>query len=182
MVILSFIYQNGIWISIPAFAVFVTALVLCITGVLRTARQARLFSVSLLDRQEIEFTEAGRVVLCMEGPILSRRFVGLTYDLTGPGGIRVESRPVIFRGRTTGLTKARMELRVYEIGIPGLYVFRIQGLQGEKSSDSEHKMVFMKPHLAVSMLYVLGIVLTAMFTIMSIVLFFLRLTVGSGGT
>ena len=175
MAFLSFIYKYGIWISIPAFIFFVILLVICITGVVRTGRQARLFSVPLLDRQEIEFTNAGRVVLCMEGPMLSRRFAKLKYDLTGPDGMAVKSRIALFRATTTGLTKARMELKVYEIAYPGRYVFEIRGLEGEKPSDSEHRMVFMRPHLARSMVYVIGIVFAGIFIIGSIVLFFLRL-------
>jgi hypothetical protein len=175
MAILSLIYKYGIWISVPAFIFFVILLVICITNVVRTGRQARLFSVPLLDQQEIEFTNAGRVVLCMEGPMLSRRFAKLKYELTGPDGMAVKSRFVLFRATTTGLTKARMELKVYEIAFPGRYVFEIRGLEGERPSDSEHQMVFMRPHLAHSMVYVIGIVFTSIFIIVSIVLFFLQL-------
>lgn len=176
MAILSFIYRHGIWISVPAFVFFVVLLEICITGVVRTGRQARPFSVPLVDRQEIEFTEAGRVVLCMEGPILSRRFAKLEYELTGgPDGVVVKSRPALFRTSTTGLTKARMELEVYEVTHPGRYVFQIRGLEGEKPSDAEHQMVFTRTNLARSMMYVMGIIIGGIFTIGSIVLFFLRL-------
>ena len=111
----------------------------------------------------------------MEGPILSRRFANLKYELTGPDGMAVKIRIVIFRATTMGFTKARMELKVYEIAYPDRYMFMIMGLEGEKKSDSEHKMVFMRPHLARSMVYVIGIVFASIFTIVSIVLFFLRL-------
>jgi hypothetical protein len=175
MAFLSFIYKYGIWISIPAFIFFVILLIMCITGVVRTGKQARLFSVPLVDRQGIELTEAGSVVLCMEGPILSRRFAKLEYELTGPDGLMVKGRPVLFRVSTTGLTKARMELEVYEVSHPGRYVFQIRGLEGEKPTDAEHQMVFTRTNLARSMIYVMGIIIGGIFTIGSIVLFFLRL-------
>jgi hypothetical protein len=175
MALLSFIYRNGIWISIPAFIVFVVLLIMCITGVIRTGRQARLFSVPLIAQQEIEFAEAGRVLLAMEGPMLSRRFAKLTYELLGPDGMAVKSRPVLFRAKTTGFRKGRIVIREYEITSPGRHVFQILGLEGEKPSDAEHCMVFMRPHLGRTMLYVLGIVVAAVFTILSIVLFFMRL-------
>jgi hypothetical protein len=175
MAFLSFIYKYGIWISIPAFIFFVILLIMCITGVVRTGKQARLFSVPLVDRQGIELTEAGSVVLCMEGPILSRRFAKLEYELTGPDGLTVKGRPVLFRASTTGLTKARMELEVYEVSHPGRYVFQIRGLEGEKPTDAEHQMVFTRTNLARSMIYVMGIIIGGIFTIGSIVLFFLRL-------
>lgn len=176
MAFLSFIYKYGIWISIPAFIFFVILLIICITGVVRTGRQARLLSVPLVDRQEIEFIEAGRVVLCMEGPILRRRFAILEYELMGPDGISAKSRPVLFRASTTGLTKAKMELRVYEVTHLGRHIFQIRGLGGgEKPSDAEHRMVFTRPNLASSMAYVIGIVFASIFTIGSTVLFFMRL-------
>jgi len=175
MAFLSVIYKHGIWISIPAFIFFVILLIICITGVVRTGRQARLLSVPLVDRQEIEFIEVGRVVLCMEGPILSRRFAKLEYELTGPDGVSAKSRPVLFRASTTSLTKAKMELRVYEVTHLGRHIFQIRGLGGEKPSDAGHRMVFTRPNLARSMAYVIGIVFASIFTIGSIVLFFMRL-------
>jgi hypothetical protein len=175
MAFLSFIFKYGIWISIPAFIFFVILLIICITGVVRTGRQARLLSVPLVDRQEIEFIEVGRVVLCMEGPILSRRFAKLEYELTGPDGISAKSRPVLFRASTTSLTKAKMELRVYEVTHLGRHIFQIRGLGGEKPSDAEHRMVFTRPNLARSMAYVIGIVFASIFAISSTVLFFMRL-------
>ncbi len=175
MAFLSVIYKHGIWISIPAFIFFVILLIICITGVVRTGRQAILLSVPLVDRQEIEFIEVGRVVLCMEGPILSRRFAKLEYELTGPDGVSAKSRPVLFRASTTSLTKAKMELRVYEVTHLGRHIFQIRGLGGEKPSDAEHRMVFTRPNLARSMAYVIGIVFASIFAIGSTVLFFMRL-------
>lgn len=175
MEILSFVYKYGIWISALVFVLSAFLLVKCITGVIRTEKETRLLNVPLADRQEVEFTNAGRVVLCMEGPILSRRFARLKYELTGPGGIAVKNRIVLFRMTTSGFKKANMELRVYDIPFPGRYVFEIRGLEGEKSSDSEHRMVFTRPHMARSMAYVIWIVFSAGFTIASFVLFLLRL-------
>ena len=175
MVFLSIIYKYGIWISIPLFIFSVTLLIMSIIGVVRTGRQAVLFSLPLTERQEIEFTEPGSVVLCMEGPILSRRFAKLEFQLTGPDGIATKNRPVLFRARTTGFSKAKMELRVYEIAHQGHHLFQIRGLGGENPSDSEHRMVFTRPNRIRTMAFVLGIIVGAIFTILSIVLFFLRL-------
>jgi hypothetical protein len=130
MTILSFVYCYGIWISIPAFFFFVVLLILSISGVVRTMRQARLFSVPLLSQQEVEFAEEGSVVLAMEGPFFSRRFAKLEYALLGPDGITVESRPALFHARSSSFTKAKMELRVYKIVTPGCYVFQIRNLEG----------------------------------------------------
>ncbi len=181
MAILSFIFRHGIWISIPAFVVSVTFLVKCIAGVIRTMKNAQLFSVPLVEKQDIEFSEPGRVVLCMEGPLLSRRFARLKYKLTGPQGAEAKSRPVLLRWKSSGLSTARMELRIYRIDKPGPHVFQINGLGEPKPSDWKHRIVFTRPHLRYSILYVIGIVITSSFIIGSVVLFFLRLLTDSGG-
>lgn len=174
MAFLSFLYKYSIWISVPVFILSVLLLVRCITGVIMAEKETRLVSLPLLDRQEIDFAVEGSVVLCMEGPILSKRFANLEYELTGPDGRVVRSRPVLFRSSTSGFSKAIMELRVYEIAQPGRHVFEIRGLGVERPSDAEHRMVFTLPHLARSMAYVLGIVFSAMLTIGSLVLFLMR--------
>ncbi len=174
MAFLSFLYKYGIWISVPVFILSVLLLVRCITGVIKAEKETRLVSLPLLDRQEIDFALEGSVVLCMEGPILSRRFANLEYELTGPDGRVVRSRPVLFRSSTSGLSKAIMELRVYEIAQPGRHVFESRGPGDERPSDTEHRMVFTRPHLARSMAFVLGIVFSAMLTIGSLVLFLMR--------
>jgi hypothetical protein len=172
---LSFVYRYGIWISVPVFVISVVWLVWCIARVVRTMRQARIVGVPLLDRQEVEFTEAGRVVLAMEGPFLSRRFARLEFELIGPDGMTVESRRPLVRGRSSGFRKAKLDLRVYSVTTPGRHSFQIRNLEGEKPSDDQHRMVFTRPHLGRALAYVIGIVLGAMSMIGSIVLFFLRL-------
>ena len=157
------------------FVFGVLLLVFFIGGIVRTVRQARLFDVPLRSHQENEFTEAGRVVLSMEGPLLSRRFAGLDYTILTPYGAALEGRRSLFRSRTTGVTKARMELRYFVIPNAGRYTFQISGLGESKPDDEDHKMVFMKPHLGRIILKILGIIFSSALTIGSIVLFFLRL-------
>jgi len=174
MAFLSYLYKYGIWISVPVFILSVLLLVRCITGVIKAEKESRLVSLPLLDRQEIDFAVEGDVVLCMEGPILSRRFANLEYELTGPDGRAVRSRPALFRSSTSGFSKAIMELRVYDIAQPGRHVFEIRGLGDERPADAEHRMVFTLPHLARSMAYVIGIVFSAALSIGSLVLFLMR--------
>ena len=81
MLFLSYIYRNGLWISVPLFFIAVALLVYFIMNVIRAVREAHRLSVPLLEQQEIEFAEAGRVVLCTQGPLLSFRFGKLDYEL-----------------------------------------------------------------------------------------------------
>lgn len=174
MSFLTYIYRNGLWISIPLFVISAVLLAYFILNVIRVVKQAHLFSVPLLEEQEIEFAEAGRVVLCTQGPQLSFRFTKLDYELAGDG-IPVEGRKIWPVRRTTGLSWIRLEVQSYSIPRPGRYILRIKGLEPGRTADSEHRIVFMKPHLARRIGQVIGIVLTGVFFIGSIVLFFLRL-------
>jgi len=174
MSFLTYIYRNGLWISIPLFVISAALLAYFSLNVIRVVKQAHLLSVPLLEQQEIEFTEAGRVVLCTQGPQLSFRFTKLDYELAGDG-ILVEGRKIWLPRRTTGFSWIRLEVQSYRIQRPGRYVFRIKGLEHGGTADSEHRIVFMKPHLARRIGHVIGIVLAGVLFIGSIVLFFLRL-------
>ncbi len=180
MSFLSYIYRNGLWISVPLFVISAALLVYFILSVIRVVKEAHLLSVPVIEQQEIEFTEAGRVVLCTQGPLLSFRFSKLDYELTGDG-IPVEGRTTWFHSKTSGLSWVRMEMKSYRIQRPGRYVLRIKGLAPGSTPDSEHQIVFMRPHLARSIGYVIGIVLASLLFIGSIVLFFLRLVSREGG-
>jgi hypothetical protein len=174
MSFLSYIYRNGLWISVPLFFISVALLVYFILSVIRVVRQAHLLSLPVIEQQEVEFTEAGRVILCTQGPLLSFRFAKLDYELTG-GGIPIEGRTTWFHAKTSGFSWVRMEVKTYRIPMPGRYILWIKGLEPGCTADSEHQIVFMRPHLARSIGYVIGIVLTGLLSIGSIVLFFLRL-------
>ena len=174
MSILTYIYRNGLWISVLLFVISAVLLTYFILNVIRVMKQAYLFSVPLQEQQEIEFTEAGRVVLCTQGPQLSFRFAKLDYELMGDG-IHIESRKIWPPKRTTGLSWVRLEVQSYRILRPGRYILRIKGLEPGSTADSEHRIVFMKPHLARRIGHVIGIVLAGVLFIGSVVLFFLRL-------
>jgi hypothetical protein len=171
---LSYIYRNGLWISVPLFVISAALLAFFILNVIRVVRQAHLLSVPLMEQQEIEFAKEGRVVLCTQGPLFSFGFANLDYELTGDG-IPIEGRTTWFHSRTSGFSWVRMEVKSYKIPRPGRYILRIRGLELGRAVDSEHQIVFMRPHLARSIGYVIGIVLTGLLFIGSIVLFFGRL-------
>ncbi len=88
----SCIYRNGLWISVPLFIMSVALLVYLIRDVIKVMKQVRLTGVPLVEEQEVEFAEAGQVVLCMEGPRFTTRFANLSYRLIGPDGSPAKSR------------------------------------------------------------------------------------------
>ena len=177
----AFVYRNGIWISVPLFIGSAALLAHCIINVIRVVRQAHLLSVPLLEKQEVEFSEAGRVVLCIQGPQLSMRFAHLDYELSADS-IPIEGRTCLAHAKTSGFSWARVEMKSYTLPKSGRYTLRIIGLEPGATADDRHFIVFMKPHLGRSIPFVLGIVLAGLLLIGSIVLFFMRLLPNNGGT
>jgi hypothetical protein len=170
------VYRNWNWLGIVFMALGLAGIVASIRGIVLTIRNARLFSVPLIPTQPIDFPEAGPVVLCMEGPRFSRRFSGLAYALTGSAGDPVPGHRSLFRARTTGISTARMELMGFELPRAGRYILAVGGLGAPRAEDSRHAIVFVRPHLAQTVAYILGIILAAWVFIPSLVFFILRLS------
>ncbi len=181
MSFLSYVYRNGLWVSIPLFVASAIALVHLIRGVIRVVRQAHLVSVPLVEEQAVEFAETGRVAVCIEGPRFTTLFAKLSYSLIGPDGTEANGRRSWFRPHSSGASKVRMELGRYEIPTPGRHTLHIRGLEPGRGPDGGHRIVFMRPHLANGITRLLGIVLAGMVLIGSVVFSFMRLILGNGG-
>jgi hypothetical protein len=173
---LSLLYRNVLWIAAPLMCLSALLVGLCIRNVLRLVKAAKVLSVPLVEQQTIEFPEAGRMVLCVEGPRFTTRFARLDYELSTDSGAPVEGRTAWFHATTTGVKWARVEVRVYEIPHPGRYVLQVRGLGAAQERDAQHHLVFMRPHLAQSLGYIIGITFSALVFIASLVFFLLRLT------
>jgi hypothetical protein len=165
----SFFGRQMVWQFLAVSFLSAVLLGFFIRCVIRLVRQSFIVSVPLLAEQEVEFPDAGRIVLCIEGPLFTRRFARLGYELSAGDGAVVSGRPALFRSRTSGFSTVRMELKVYEIPRPGLYFLRISGLTAARTPDPRERIVFMRPHLARSIGYIIGIVLFAGFFITGLV-------------
>jgi hypothetical protein len=168
------------WLLAVLFALALAALGMLIRAVLRMLRAARLCDVPLAERQEIEFPAAGRVVLCMEGPRFTPQFRRLEYELRLPGGASVAGHRVILRTVTSGITKARVTLRTYDLPYPGRYLLEIRGLEPKDVGAPEHRIVFMRPHLVRSLLLVVGITIASALVIVSLVFLLLAVLPTAG--
>jgi hypothetical protein len=165
----SFFERQMVWLFLVFSCLSVVLLGYCIRNVVRLVRRSRIVSVALLAEQEIEFANAGRVVLCLEGPLFTRRFSRLEYELSAGDDSVLTGRTALFRARTSSFTTVRMELKSYQIPRTGRYRLRITGLGEGQSSDARERIVFMRPHLAKSIGYVIGIVLSSGIFITSLV-------------
>ena len=161
----------------PLFGIGVFLLWFFILNLVRLGNKNHILSVPLLAEQDVEFQEAGRVFLCVEGPLFTTRFGKLSYELTGSDGISMQGRRCWLRAQSTSLSRrVRMQLRSFDITHPGRYLLRIKGLASPQADDAEHRITFTKPHLPQTMAGILGIVLGGLLTIGSLVLFVLRFT------
>lgn len=172
---LAFIWRNMLWMSAPLMILGLLLLGFSIMRVIKIVKKAEVLRVPLAHSQRIELPEAGRLVLCGEGPLLTTRFGRLKYGIVAADGTPVKSRMTPFRATTTGMTWCRMELRILSIPEPGRYTLDIDGLGAPRENDDRHWVVFMRPHLAKMVLCVLGIVLGAILFIANLVFFLLRL-------
>jgi hypothetical protein len=161
------------WLTALLCVSSLAALAFLIRGVLRMLRASRLLDVPLLERQDIEFPSAGRVVLCMEGPRFTPRFGRLEYRLHLPGGAEVAGHRILFRTVTSGISQARVTLREYDLPYPGRYELAIRGLAASDAGAPEHRIVFMRPHLLRTVLLVVGITVSSALAITGLVLFLL---------
>lgn len=170
------LYRLWIWIGPPMMVAGVVSLGFMIKSLIASVRNATLCSVPLVAKQELQFAEPGPVILNGAGPRLSSRFSGLTYVLTTSDGLPIEGSLVLFRTRTSGFSTASVSYKQFEIPRPGPYVLRIDGLGEPRENDSKHAIVFSRPHMAQSIAYILGIILSAGVFIVSLVFFALRLS------
>jgi hypothetical protein len=173
---LSVLDRNVLWIAPLLMCIAALVLALFIRSEVRLVKEAKILSVPLVEQQNIEFPEAGRVVLCVEGPRFSTRFAGLDYELSTNDGAPIEGRTAWFHATTTGVKWARVEVRVYEIPHPGRYVLRVRGLGAAQERDAAHRLVFMRPHLAQAVGYIIGMIVSFGVFVVSLVFFVLRLT------
>lgn len=172
---LSVLDRNLLWIAPPLMCIAALALGLFIRSEVRLVKEAKILSVPLVAEQDVEFPEAGRVVLCVEGPRFSTRFARLDYELSTDSGAPVEGRTAWFHATTTGVKWARVEVRVYEIPHRGRYVLRVQRLGAAQERDAAHRLVFMRPHLAQTVGYIIGMIVSFGVFVTSLVFFVLRL-------
>jgi hypothetical protein len=179
MELFTLLYRHALWILAMIFVGAVYLLISCIRKVIRLRTEMQILAAPVVEEQEIEFAEAGKVVVCVEGPIFTRRFARADFELISHGGAPVPGKTAMFHASSSSLTRVRMEMKKYDIPMPGRYILRIIDPGGSRPNDTSHRIVFVRPHLAVMMACVLGIVFSAVLSIGSLVLFLIRLLVKS---
>jgi len=175
MTLLSFFYRHGLWLSWPFLLLGLFLLGFFILTLARMGDKHRVCALPLTAEQTVEFKQGGVVVLWLEGPLLTSRFSGLSFGLTGSDGSLVKGRRPGFPLRSSSFSRARFNHRVFTLPAPGCYKLNTKGLGAPRPTDEDHELVFMRPYGAMLPGYVLGILLGSFLTIGSLVNFLLRL-------
>lgn len=145
-----------------------------IRHMLAMLKASELVRVPLQPDQELTFSSSGPAVLCVEGPLFTRRFAGLEFNLQTEYGQLVPVRKHWFCAKSSGFAKIRMQLQTYQLPHPGRYRLRIDSLGERQTNDAEHAIVFIRPHLAATVGYILAILFAAWLLIGGIVMFALH--------
>jgi len=175
MTFLNSFYRHALWIAPPMFVAAAALLAFFIVSVVRLGDRSFLAALPLQDQQTVPFSEAGTVVLSLEGPRLSKRFAELSFVLTRSDGSPIEGRTTWFPATSSGLSTARMDMLRFAVPAPGLYTLQVRNRGGKREGDDEHTIVFTRPHLPRTAGLILGIILSGGTLIGSVVLFTLRL-------
>jgi hypothetical protein len=167
------------WLLALLFVLALATLAAIIRAVVRSLRNSRLCAVPLRSQQEIEFQAGGKVVLCLEGPRFTPQFRKLTFELRPLGGDVLHGHRILFRTISSGLSRARITLRRFELPAAGRYRLSLHGLDPRYDDAPGHAIVFMRPHLVQTLLTAIGITLASALAIVSLVFFLLAVIPGA---
>jgi len=174
MSILNFVYDYGLWLGPPVFCASVASLVWIIVKLVRLIKASFIMRVPLVEDQDVEFAESGKIILWGEGPRFTTRFAWLRYSMTDAAGTPVPSRPTM-HAVMSGISKARISLRLFYIPQPGVYALHVDRFGDPKPKDANHAILFTRRYFNRVVAYTLGIVAASQLLIGSLVLFLLRL-------
>jgi hypothetical protein len=151
-------------------AVLGTALlVFAIVRLLAVVRDGVIVRLPVVPAQDVEFKQAGQVVLCIEQAHFGMAFGGLGYALRDSGDRDVPSAPILFRTKVSGFSRVRLSVRSFAIPRPGRYHLLASGI-APGSDMSSAAIVFTRPFAAAMVLWILGIVFGGICLIGGIVL------------
>jgi hypothetical protein len=129
-----------------------------IVRTLRVVRDSVLVRLPAVTEQDVDFAQAGPVVLCVERTRLSTALFGARYALCDAAGAHVPSTPILFRTSVSGISRVRLSLRSFDIPRAGRYRFVTTGIAAGRDT-SNATLVFTRPHTAALILCILGMVL-----------------------
>lgn len=157
------------WLAllVPLFGIAGWMLARTIRSLLQTTRGAVVATVPAAADQVVILAEPGRYVLMVEGRQFTRDFARAEFELTDSSGTRIPLHLVVVRTAVKSFSRVRLALREFEIGVPGSYTIHATGLPADQ--DSGNRLIVSRPVGGQIVLHVLGIVVSGILLIGSLV-------------
>ena len=122
--------MHWLWITIPVSVIGLFAVPFLAWSLYVSQRDSVLVSVPLVAEQDIDIPDSGTMLLHAEGPRMTTVFGDLDYRLTDLSDNRdVPLAMVLFRQKSSGLSRVRLSLRSFDVARPGRYRLTVTGLR-----------------------------------------------------
>lgn len=169
------------WLAvlIPVFGIALWLLGRTIMSLLQTTRGSVVASLPSAAEQQFTMPEAGAFTLSVEGRQFTTDFGRADFSMTDSTGAAVPMSTILVRTAVKSLSRVRLAVRSFSIARPGSYTLRATGLPADQNTGN--RLVVSRPIGGSIVLHVLGIVVSGIFVIASLV-GSIALLVGRQGT
>ena len=165
--------------SLPMALTVIVAVAGLIAIVFSVARLIALVRASVIVRlpaiaeQDVDFAQAGRVVLCIEQSRLDSTLWRARFALRDATGRDLPAAPILMRTEVSGFSRVRLSVQRFDLPNRGRYRLIADGIA---PGNSDAAIVFTRPFAAKLVIWILAIVLGGFAMIGGIVLTALRAT------
>lgn len=156
---------------------FASLLVWVVTALLRSRRKQFIATGPLVEEQVLEIAEALPLLLMVEVPRFGSNFRDFRFDVIEEATGETTSLSYSFvraQGTVYRVTTMQLPIGRFEISRPGTYRVRISGLEPTRDYSGSRVMLS-RPYLARLVLQIIGIVISAVGLLLSLVLGLLQI-------
>jgi hypothetical protein len=160
--------NRWLFLSIPALLFALGGLAFSIRGLLGLLRGKAVATVALRATSTIAIPSAGTYDLSVSGRLGTTDFAGVDFGLVDESGKAVPMRSVVMRVSTTSMSgRSTLQLRTFDAPRAGNYMLTVTGIR--EGSDPGNTIVIGRPAGLALVVWILGIVLSGVLLILSIV-------------
>jgi hypothetical protein len=159
--------RQWILLLVPVFGLGVWLLVRTIRSLLHTTRGSVVAALPAIREQTFLLGEHGRFTLMVEGRLFTSDFAHAEFALKDSAGMPVPLSTLLIRTNVNSMGRARLGLREFETTAPGSYTLTVTGLPSDQ--DADNRLIVSRPIGGAIVLHVLGIVVSGIFVIASLV-------------
>lgn len=157
------------WLAVlvPVFGIALWFLGRTIRSLIQTTRGSVIASLPAVAEQQLSLPEAGSFTLSVEGRQFSTDFRDGDFSLADSTGAAIPLDRVLVRTAVKSIGRVRLVVRSFSVDRPGSYTLRATGLAA--GQDSTNRLVVSRPIGGAIVLHVLGLIVSGIFVIASLV-------------